>query len=252
MLFRGLKLTKFIAIASSKGGVGKTTAAINLGTALANFGKDVVVMDADLSNPNVSMHLGSPKLGNTLHEALKGKIHVTDAAYLHPSGLRIIPGNISLDILKEIGENELNNFKNILIDMIGTTDLVLIDTGAGLSKENMSVIKAADEMIAITSPDVASVADTMKTIKISEDNGCKVIGVIINRTTPGSHDMSIESIQAMLDKNILGIVPEDISVRKSIAARQPLVYLYPDSAASIGFKKIAANMLGQDYSHKIH
>lgn len=242
-------MTRFVAIASAKGGVGKTTAAINLGTALANFGKDVVVMDANISNPNISVHLGSPKLAHTLHDVLNRRIHITDAAYLHPSGLRIIPGNISLNMFKEM--RGLKGFKNVLLDLVGTTDLVLLDTGPGLGEEVVSVIKSADEIIAITNPDAPSVTDTLKTIRMAEDAGVKVLGVIVNRHSGSPAEMSLRNIEVMLDKNILGIVPEDESVAKSVFARQPLVYLYPESAASIGFKKIAAQLMGQDYTSSI-
>src|SRR3989338_4734544 len=90
-------MTKFIAIASGKGGVGKTTTALNLGTALSNFGKDVVVVDANLSTPHISLHLGSPKLRVTLNDSLKGIVNIKDTAYLHPSGVRIIPSSIALE-----------------------------------------------------------------------------------------------------------------------------------------------------------
>jgi septum site-determining protein MinD len=242
-------MTKFIAIASAKGGVGRTIAAINLGTALANFGKDVVVLDANISKPNVSMHLGTPKLEHTLHDVLKGRTHITNAAYMHHSGLRIIPGSISLQGFKEIGE--VSDFKSVLLDLVGTTDIVLIDTSGGLGEEAISMISAADELIAITNPDVPSVTDTLKTIKAAEDAGVKVLGVIVNRHSGSEYDMEIKNVEAVLEKNILGIVPEDPSVPKSVAARQPLVYLYPDSPASLGFKRIAANLMGQDFTYSI-
>jgi septum site-determining protein MinD len=240
-------MTKFLAIASAKGGVGKTTAAINLATAMVNFGRDVVVLDASISKPNVSMHLGTPKLNYTIHDVLAGNLHITDAAYAHPSGLRIIPGNISLSVLKDMDDSQMRNFKNILIDLIGTTDLVILDTGSGLGKEVQAVLSASDEMIAITNPEITSVTDTLKTIRIAEESGCKVIGVIVNRQNGNVAEMEMKNIEAMLGKTILGIIPEDINVQKSIAARQPLVFLYPDSRASINYKHLAAKLMGQEY-----
>lgn len=244
-------MTRFLAIASAKGGVGKTTAAINIATAMVNFGKDVVVLDASISKPNVSMHLGTPKLNNTLHDVLAGKIHITDAAYIHPSGLKIIPGNISLSVLKEMEDSHLINFKNILIDLIGTTDLVILDTGSGLGREVQAVLGATDEMIAITNPEITSVTDTLKTIRIAEESGCKVIGVIVNRQSGNVAEMEMKNIEAMLGKRIIGTISEDLNVQKSIAARQPLVYLYPDSKASINYKQIAARLMGQEYTHSM-
>lgn len=242
-------MTRFIAIASAKGGVGKTTAAINLGTALANFGKDVVVLDGNISQPNISMHLGTPRLQYTLHEVLHGRIHITDAAYLHHSGLRIIPGSVSLEIFRKLAP--LRNFKNFLLDIVGTTDLVLIDTGAGLTEDVRHVVSSSDEMIAVTTPDVPSVTDTLKTIKSADDEGIKVLGAVINRHCESEADLDEKNIEVMLEKPILGKIPYDSSIQKSISARQPVVYLYPESPASLGFKQTAAALMGQDFSHNI-
>ncbi len=242
-------MTRFIAIASAKGGVGKTTAAINLGTALANFGKDVVVLDGNISQPNISMHLGTPMVQHTLHDVLAGKIHITEAAYLHHSGLRIIPGSISLEMFRQVGE--FRNFKNFLLDIVGTTDLVLIDTGAGIGGEVREVIRSADELVAVTTPDAPSVTDTMKTIRLAEDSGIRVAGFIINRHSDSDADMEVKNIEAMLEKPLIGTIPYDISIPRSIFARQPLVYLYPESPAALGFKRVAAMMMGQDYTPSI-
>ncbi|MCX8146964.1 MAG: cell division ATPase MinD [Candidatus Woesearchaeota archaeon] len=243
-------MTKFLAIASAKGGVGKTTAAINVGAALVNFGKDVVVVDANLSKPNISICLGTPKLSYTLHDALAGKLHVTDAAYLHPSGLRVIPGSMSINALKNITDL-IGNLKNVVNGLAGSTHLVMLDTGAGLGKETLAALEASDEVIIVTTPDAPSVADALKTIKMAEEIGCGVLGVVVNKASGDRYEMSEKNIEAMLEKNILGIVADDISVKKSVAARQPLVYLYPDAPASIGFKKIAAQLMGQEYMHSL-
>ncbi|MFC1754001.1 cell division ATPase MinD [Thermoproteota archaeon] len=240
-------MTRFIAISSAKGGVGKTTTAINLGTALSNFGKDVVVLDANITKPNINILLGTPNLSHTIHDVLKGKIHITDAAYIHPSGLRIIPGDISLQVLREIEGWHQHDFKNILIDLVGTTDVVILDTGGGLGTESLSVIKAADELIAVTNPDMPSITDTLKTIRVAEDAGVNVLGVIVNRRSGSPAEVIDRNIEAILEKKILGTIKEDESVGKAVFARQPLVYLYPDSTASIGFKGIAAKLMGQEY-----
>jgi len=241
-------MTKFVAIVAGKGGVGKTTIALNLGTALANFGKDVIVVDANLSNPNISLHLGSPKLPATLHDSLDGKINVRDAAYLHPCGVRIIPSSISFERTRNAS---YKNLHNVLLDLVGTTDVVIMDTPPGVGKDVEAVMRIADELIVVTTPEEPSVADAIKTIRLAEEIGTNVIGVISNRVSNDSFEMSLNSMEALFDKPIIGVIPEDKKVGRAISMKHPVVYTHPDSPASINFKKIAARLMGQEYKESL-
>ena len=89
-------MTRIIGVVSGKGGVGKTTMVANVGTALAKMGKDVIVLDANLTTPSLGMHLGLPLYPVTIHDVLKGRASIKDAIYVHDSGLKIIPAGISL------------------------------------------------------------------------------------------------------------------------------------------------------------
>jgi septum site-determining protein MinD len=89
-------MTRFISIISGKGGVAKTTTSINLGAALSYFGKDVIVVDANLTTPNIGVHLGVPVVPVHLHHALQGKHNIRDAVYMHPGGTKFVPASIAL------------------------------------------------------------------------------------------------------------------------------------------------------------
>lgn len=242
------KMTKFIAIASGKGGVGKTTTALNLGTALSNFGKDVVVVDANLSTPNIALHLGSPKLNITLNDSMRGRVNIKDAAYLHPSGVRIIPSSISFDDMEGINPNSLHE---TLLGLVGSTELVILDTAGGIGEESKAAIISADEVIVVVNPDMLSIADALKTIRIAEERGIKVTGAIMNRVKGDSFELSRKNVEALLDKPVIGMIPEDNSVFRSLALKHPVVYTHPDSGAAIGFKKLAAKIMGQEYLHDL-
>src|SRR3989338_10437219 len=95
-------MKKVIVITSGKGGVGKTTTAINLGAAINYFGGNVVVIDGNLSTPNVGIHLNSPEVPVTFNHVLLGKADVFEAVYEHDSGLKIVPSSISIKELKKI------------------------------------------------------------------------------------------------------------------------------------------------------
>lgn len=241
-------MTKFIAVASGKGGVGKTTTALNLGTALSNFGKDVVIVDANLSTPHISLHLGSPKLSVTLNDSLKGNVDIRNAAYLHPSGIRIIPSSIALEDSGEVNHDLLHD---TLLGLVGATELVILDTPGGIGKDTIAALKAADEVIVVVTPDMLSIAEALKTIRLAEDNGKTVIGAVLNRFKGDKFEVSAKNIEALLNKPIMGIIPEDNAVSRSLALKHPVVYTHPDSAASLGFKKLAARLMGQDYGHSL-
>src|SRR3989338_3248141 len=100
-------MTKIITITSGKGGVGKTTTAINLGAALNAFGKEVIIVDANLTTPNVGLHLGAPLVPVSLNHVLLGKADITDAIYEHASGTKIIPSSLSVKELKRIDHGKL-------------------------------------------------------------------------------------------------------------------------------------------------
>ena len=95
-------MTKLIAIASGKGGVGKTTTAINLGLALKNLGKDVLVVDGNLETPNLGLYLGVTKAPAFLHNVLSGNESILNAIFVHGSGLKVISGDIRLDSFNEL------------------------------------------------------------------------------------------------------------------------------------------------------
>src|SRR3989338_8055195 len=98
-------MTRVITITSGKGGVGKTTSAINIGAALNYLGKDVIVVDANLTTPNIGLHLGAPIVPVSLNHVLSGKAKISDALYEHESGLKIIPSSLSIKELRQLNHD---------------------------------------------------------------------------------------------------------------------------------------------------
>ena len=236
-------MTKFIGIASGKGGVGKTTVAINTSLAINNFNIDTTLLDANLSTPHVSIHLGAPLSPITIHDVLKGKRNLTEATYVHPSGLKIIPASISLDEVDDLNHRKLSNF--LFKQDIG--ELVIIDMPAGLSDNVISLFSVLDELLVVTNSDMPSITDALKTIRLSEKNNLFVKGVILNKSSP-SNIVSNKNIETILGKKIIAEIPHDKNIYSALKSNQPLVYSFPDSSASIEFKKLAAMLIGENYS----
>ncbi len=237
-------MVRCMGIASGKGGTGKTTTAINLACALTNFGHDVVLIDANLNTPHVGVHLGAPVLPNTLNKALKGEISIRESAYLHPSGIKVIPASIHVDEAKEDG---LEKLKHVLVDLAETTQIAVLDLGSGSTQGTMQALSACDELVLVVNPELPSLTDALRTKHLAEQYGVKILGAVVNKKAGIPGELSKENIEKLLDVQVLDHIPHDEFVFKALAMKQPVVYAYPEAPASIGFKKVAALLVGQQY-----
>ena len=237
-------MTKFIAVASGKGGVGKTTTAINLGTALTGFGRNVIVLDANLSTPNLGLHLGSANIPATVHDAILGRKSMKDAVYMHPSGLKLAPGSISMKDCEAAKPEKLRSEMNHLK---GMSEFVIIDSPAGIKDDAAIAMKAADEIIAVTTPDLPAVTDTLKTVRLAESIGTAVVGVVLNMARSDELEIDAKGIEAMLEIPVIGVIPHDENVRESLKIQHPVVYSHPEAPSSTAYKQLAAFLIGEKY-----
>lgn len=232
---------RIIAIVSGKGGVGKTTTAINLGAALNKLGKDVVVVDVNLNTPNIGIHLGAPIVPITLNNVLKGKANITDAIYEHVSGTKIIPSSLSV---KEITNFNTKKIPTIIKQLKDMTDFVVLDSAAGFSEEAIATMDAGEEIIVVTNPEMPSVTDALKAIKVAKERGKEVKGIIVTRHRNENYEMSLASIKSMLEAPIIGLIPEDPAVKKALNRRDAVVHVYPKSKVSKKYIEIAKKIIG--------
>lgn len=233
---------KIYVITSGKGGTGKTTTAINLAAALNKFKNDVIVVDTNLTTPNLSLYLGAPIVPISLTHVLQGKAEIEDAIYEHHSGIKVVPSSLSLKDLSKIDHDMLYEVSKKLKK---ASDHVLFDSAAGLTKEALLPIHTSDRVIVIVNPNILSVTDALKTIKIAEDAGKKIEGAIINRVTYDKSEMTIDEIKEMLEVPIIGIIPEDISISRALAKRNSVIEVYPRSKAARAYIDISAKLIGK-------
>jgi len=237
-------MQKIIVITSGKGGVGKTTTAINLGAAMNYFGKDVLIIDGNLSTPNIGIHLNSPEVPINLNHVLLKKADVFEAVYEHESGIKIMPASLSIKEFEKIKPEKIKGFKG---DFKKISDYIIVDSAAGLGKEAISAIDLADELIIVTNPEVPAITDALKTIKIAEQMKKSILGIIVTKVRKDDIEMHPESVKEMLEIPILGMIPEDISVKKSLNLKDAVIHTHPKSNASRAYKEIAAKLIDVEY-----
>ncbi|MSS74921.1 septum site-determining protein MinD [Candidatus Pacearchaeota archaeon] len=230
-----------ITITSGKGGVGKTTTSINLGAALNSFGKEVIILDANLTTPNVGLHLGAPVVPVSLNHVLSGRAKVGDAIYEHESGMKIIPSSLSIKELKRLNHGKLKDVGKKLRKM---ADYIIYDSAAGLGEEALASLESGDELIIVTNPEIPAVTDALKTAKVIEQLGKTVRGVIVTRVRGVKTEMPIQNVRDMLELPIIGVIPEDKNVQAALILKDALVHTHPKSRASRAYRLLAARIIG--------
>lgn len=240
-------MTRVIGVIGGKGGIGKTTLVANLSCALAALGQNVVAVDTNMTTPNLGLHLGLHLSPKSLHDVLKGKTKMQNAMYPHPSGFKIVPASMSVSDLQGV---DIGRLPSAVLSLYGKTDFVILDSAAGLGREAVSSMQAAEEILLITNPDLPSVADALKTVKIAEGSDKKIIGVVLNRVGSEAHKLSVSQVEKMLGHRVIAEIPEDKSVPKSISMKVPLFAYDPNSDAAIEFSRLAHRLVGKEFKHK--
>lgn len=237
-------MTRVIAVASGKGGVGKTTISANLGIALSMLGEEVLVMDMDINMANLELILGLEGKPVTLQEVLAGEENIQNAIYEGPGGVRIVPAGLSLSNLRRVRRERL---EEVFVDLIGSMDILLIDSPAGLERDALAAMSPADEMILVTTPEITSISDTLKTKLVAEKMDIDILGVVVNREQTKEGLLSLDEIEAILDVPIISVIPDDPRLITFFASGRPVMAEEPESKTSTSFMQLASYLLGTDY-----
>ena len=211
------------------------------------FGKDVLVIDGNLSTPNVGIHLNSPEVPINLNHVLLGKADPKEAIYEHESGLKVMPSSLSIKELKRVKPEKISNYKK---DFKNISEYVIVDSAAGLGDETIASMELADELIIITNAEIPALTDALKTIKVAEQMKKPVMGVIVTRVRKDDVEMNPETVKDMLETPILGMIPEDMNVKRALNKKDAVVHSHPKSNASRAYKEIAARIVQTDYDSK--
>jgi septum site-determining protein MinD len=233
-----------IAIGSGKGGTGKTFLTANLGVALASFGRDVILLDADLELPSLELHVGLEGMKVTLNDVLAGRAEVDSVIYNAPGGVRVVPAGISLYKLRKV---DLASLGDIFEELRSKAEMLLIDVPPGIGGDVVATLAASRQLILVVIPSFPAMPASFKTIQVAKNLGTEVLGVVINRATMDENDLTIREVEDILEQKVIGVIPEDPQVKKSVASGTPHLLDVPDSPASLAIKKLAADLIGVDY-----
>ena len=232
---------KSIGVISLKGGVGKTSVVASLGSAIAGFGKKVLLVDGNLSAPNLGMHFKIIEPENTLHNVLDREIHAKDAVHVF-GNLDIIPASI-------FSNRQVNPLK--LKDNMGYLkrgyDYILYDSSPSLGDETLGVMLASDNLLVVTTPDHPTLGMTIKAVKTAKQRGTPIIGLVLNKVHNLDFEISLDSIEETIDLPVMAVIPHDINFLRALSNFVPSVEHNPNSEASEEYKKLAAALIGERY-----
>ncbi|WP_190284874.1 MinD/ParA family protein [Bacillus sp. S3] len=242
---------RIITITSGKGGVGKSNFTINFALALKAAGKKVVVMDLDLSTANIDILMGTSSkycLADVLHQ----RKYLLDCIEVGSGGINYIAGGLEIQDLIELDLKSLDFFMNQIQELQSYADFILLDTGAGISKELVEFILASDETILVTTPEPTSVADSYAVIKTVHHLAIKppIFRLVINRAQTyreaAETSRTLKNACSVFLKtkiNSLGFLMEDVHVQKAVRAQTPFYLTYPNCEASKNINQILYTFL---------
>ena len=245
-----IRPAKVFTVTSGKGGVGKTNVTVNLAIAFTKMGYKVAMLDADFGLSNIEILLGvMPKY--SLFDFIHRDMGIEDILCEGPLGIKFISGGSGVEELMKISMEHLPGIIANLSILDKDFDIILIDTGAGLSDTVVSMALAADEIVLVTTPEPTSVTDAYALVKtIAYKDKEKSIKIIVNKAENPFEAIDVLSklilvAGGFLDIKLqkLGYILSDNAVTKSVKQQQPFILSYPGSQASNSVKRIAESLV---------
>ncbi len=249
------RLARTLAVTSGKGGVGKTFVSANLAAALARQGLRVLVLDADLGLANLDVVLNLyPKI--TLHDVFTGKAQLEEAILPAPGGFSVLLAGSGLVEYSRLTPEVRDQLLHIIEAVSPRFDVLIIDTGAGISDVVLYAVSLAHEIIVVATPEPTAMTDAYATIKVlTSQQSRENLHLVVNQVGRAGDGRAIcQQLQQVVDRfvqgpngvppklNFLGDIPSDIAVRQAVQKRQLLLELMPGSPAAQGIVQIATKL----------
>ncbi|WP_394790007.1 MinD/ParA family protein [Rhodoferax sp.] len=246
---------KVLAVTSGKGGVGKTFVSANLAAALAKRGRRVLVLDADLGLANLDVVLNlHPKI--TLHDVFTGKATLDEAIVKAPGGFSVLLAGSGMVEYSRLTPEVRDEFLQVVRSLIPRYDVLLLDTGAGISDVVLFAVSLASEIVVVATPEPTSLTDAYAAIKVlATQQKRQHVRMVINQTArPGDGRAITTQLQQVLDRFVttgtgrsirlihMGDIPADASVREAVMRRQLLMVSTPGCPAALAVSELARKL----------
>jgi flagellar biosynthesis protein FlhG len=240
---------KVIAITSGKGGAGKSNLSVNLGIALAQKGRRVAILDADMGLANVDILLGIYPKFNLSH-VLTGEKTLQEIIQVGPSGLKVIPGASGIQKMAELSVTEQASLIHAFSELDKDLDVLIVDTAAGISASVVNFTRACQEIIVVVCDEPTSLTDAYAFIKLlNRDYKLSNFHVITNMVKTAQQGQALfQKLTKVTDHYLdvtlrfIGAVPHDPNLGKAVQKQNPVVVAFPDTKAAISIKEIAGKI----------
>lgn len=245
----GYRPVKVISVTGGKGGVGKTSVSVNLAVALAEQGKKVMLLDADLGLANVDVMLGlKPSLN--LQHVFSGDASLEEVLVEGPHGIKVVPASSGTQAMATLSPVEHAGLIRAFSALSVPIDILLVDTAAGISDSVISFVQASQEAIVVVCDEPTSITDAYALIKIlNREHDMFRFRIVANMThTPQEGRELFAKLSKVTDKfldvalDFVGAVPYDENMRKAIKRQKPIVELFPRSPASLALRNLASRV----------
>lgn len=246
---RAVAPTRVVSFTSGKGGVGKSNTVVNTAIALAELGKTVLILDADLSLANINVLLGI-RPSFTINDVLTGNRLIEEIMIDGPAGISIIPAASGVEDLCHLSSEDQLRLLDAIESVAYTFDYLLIDTQAGIGPEVMYFNSASSEIVCLINEEPTSLTDAYALIKIlSSRYGEKRISILVNeaaneRSARGAFTRLSQAAERFLGVQLrpLGSIPADQAVSLAVHEQRAVLEQYPSSSAGSAFRAFARRL----------
>jgi MinD-like ATPase involved in chromosome partitioning or flagellar assembly len=237
-LENGIMKNRAIGIISLKGGVGKTTVSSNLAYLLAKkFNHKTLALDSNLSAPGLGIHFGiiDPHKQRTTHSIIKDSKYIPYA--IHPyEHLHIIPAALNNE------QVDASKLPYVINELKKQYHAVILDSSPAYTDDFIHSLKCCDGVVLVTTPDYNSLANVLQTIKLTEELKTHILGIIVNKKTGKSHELTNAHIRQITGKPVIGTVRSDKNISIALSKTMPISKFKPKSKSSKDLLKIAETL----------
>ena len=250
---RSQSAARVITVTSGKGGVGKTSIAVNLAIQMQRLGKRVIILDADFGLANIEVMLGIRPQYNLADLMFRGK-NLSEIITKGPEDIGFISGGSGIQELARMTKEQVMYLTQKLVELDTMADVIIVDTGAGIADNVLEFVTASSEVILVATPEPTSITDAYALLKalnrrtgFSRENTS--IKMISNRVGSETEGKSLyEKMSVVVDKflniqpEFLGIIPQDEMISKAVMVQKPITMAYPNSPAAKAMQTIAEKL----------